>query len=152
MELIEWIIHYERKLSYEPTDEFEKYLIFGMQLRPKYPIFLFWYGFLLYSRHRTENRANNQSEADYRYIEFFEKAYENERHKTDRDLSTLSLVRYLKQDRDYYLGSMKQINHLIQLDTQPNLMIVEPQWEIYKITISFLSKGFDSFFCRVHIF
>ena len=140
MELIEWILHYERKLSYEPTEDFQKYLSFGMQLKPTYSIFSFWYGLLLYTKQKTQRHAD-PSQVDYSYINFFEKAYENEHHKLNRKRGILSLVRHSKRDRDYHLGSMKQINNLIQFDTRPNLMIIEPQWEIYKITISFLFKS-----------
>ena len=89
-------------------------------------------------------RFENPFEVDYSYIDIFEKANKNELWNFRRKQSLHNIVQYATLHRDYYLGLFKQINHLIQFDTQPNLAIAEPQWEIYKITISYLFKGFNS--------
>ena len=39
--------------------------------------------------------------------------------------------------RDYFTESLRQINHLIQIDEKPNVQLTEPEWELYKISISF---------------
>ena len=76
---------------------------------------------------------------DYSYIEVFRKAYNNsELFKMDY----LNTLRDAEIRRDYNLGSMKHIDHLIQLDQKPNIGLKEAKCELYKITISFspLSK------------
>ena len=50
------------------------------------------------------------------------------------------LIKMHEGFRDYYGSSLWQINHLIQLDPKPNLELKEPRWEIYKISLSFLTK------------
>ena len=38
--------------------------------------------------------------------------------------------------REFYTGSLKQINHLKQIGN-PNREIIEARWDVYKITVSF---------------
>ena len=49
----------------------------------------------------------------------------------------IQYVKYNESRRDYYTPSLRQINHLIQIDEKPNLELMEPRWELYKISISF---------------
>ena len=47
-------------------------------------------------------------------------------------------------DRDFYLGSLKNIKHLIHIDKKPNFDLKSARFEIYKISITFpyFSKSF----------
>ena len=81
----------------------------------------------------------NRYEIDYGYIEYFEKAKANTpalEHKILMD----NLIKTHEAMRDYYSRSLKQINHLIQIDEIPNLELEEPRWEIYKISLSFRAQ------------
>ena len=49
----------------------------------------------------------------------------------------LRTIRINEGIRDCYTPSLKQINHLIQIDEKPNLELMEPKWELYKISVSF---------------
>ena len=140
--MIGWIIRYERfgSLANDPTKDYEKYVKIGLQLEPNNSDFLYWYGLLL--QYKQYPVKIDHSEVDYSYIEYFEKAYEtsaNDNHKRQRSL--LNIIQYTKQLRNYHAGSLWQIKHLIQFDSQPNLDLKEPRWEIYKITTSFLFEG-----------
>ena len=89
-------------------------------------------------------------ERDYGYIAYFQKSMDNYREhaapdQTGRDLSAKekNLQRMIRKImiheglRDYFSASLRQINHLIQIDQKPNLELTEPKWELYKISISF---------------
>ena len=78
----------------------------------------------------------NPIEKDYSYIEYFRKAMMNETDPCKKE-DTLQLVKFYEAERDYYTPSLRQINHLIQIDEKPNLELMEPKWELYKISISF---------------
>ena len=56
-------------------------------------------------------------------------------------MSYLHNLRVSEAQRDFYLGSIRQIKHLIQFDPTPNLELKEAQQEIYKISVSFEPKG-----------
>ena len=49
----------------------------------------------------------------------------------------LQTVKFHEGERNCFTPSLRQINHLIQLDGKPNLELLEPKWELYKISISF---------------
>ena len=49
----------------------------------------------------------------------------------------LNLIRYHESKRDLFAPSLRQVNHLIQIDEKPNLELLEPKWELYKISFSF---------------
>ena len=78
---------------------------------------------------------------DYSYIEYLHKAMANatDASKVDK-MDLFHLIKIQEGLRDYYGSSLRQINHLIQLDAKPNLELKEPRWEIYKISLSFLTK------------
>ena len=129
---------YEEYVRIGHTEEYEKYVKIGLQLEPNNSDFLLWYAMLLES---DQDSVPNRSDVDYSYIEYYEKSYENLKNSPARQKSLLNAIQNAKQLRDYHTGSIKQINHLIQFDSQPNLDLKEPRWEIYKITLSFLFEG-----------
>ena len=49
----------------------------------------------------------------------------------------LNLIRYHESKRDLFSPSLRQVNHLIQIDEKPNLELLEPKGELYKISLSF---------------
>ena len=90
------------------------------------------------------------AEIDYGYVAYFRKAMENSREDGSRDLSNRNLSIKEKMTRqamlheglrDYFTASLRQINHLIQIDQKPNLELTEPKWELYKISVSFKPIG-----------
>ena len=59
----------------------------------------------------------------------------------------LNLIRFHESKRDYYTASLRPVNHLVQIDEMPNLELMEPKWELYKISISFQRiRKFDKTF------
>ena len=80
------------------------------------------------------------AERDYGYIEYFRKSVESHL-KNPSDAYSLGglieFIHYNEAERDYYNPSLRQINHLIQIDQKPNLELMEPKWELYKISLSF---------------
>ena len=76
---------------------------------------------------------------DYTYIDFYKKSYE---YATDPETKQKNLysLRDAEARRDFYTGSLKPINHLIQFDQEPNLDLKEVRREIYKISVSFEPK------------
>ena len=76
---------------------------------------------------------------DYSYIDFFQKAYENET-RLPLKMTYLHTLRICEAEKDFHTGSIRQINHLIQFDPKPNLELKEAVKEIYKISISFEPK------------
>ena len=89
----------------------------------------------------------DNTETDYGYIAYLRKAMDNTGwdHR-DRDLTGRGLSEKEKRIRqtmfheglrDYFTDSLRQINHLIQIDQKPNLELMEPKWELYKVSISF---------------
>ena len=85
-------------------------------------------------------------EMDYEYIEYFRKAMatlEAMANLPDPSikLKMANFLKYHEAMRDYFSPSLKQINHLIQFDENPNVELKEPRWEIYKVSLSFKGKG-----------
>ena len=78
----------------------------------------------------------NPIEKNYAYIEYYRKSMMNTKDPSDKE-EELQLVKFHEGRRDYFTPSLRQINHLIQIDEKPNLEIMEPKWELYKISISF---------------
>ena len=72
---------------------------------------------------------------DFEFIEYFKKAMAN---STDPDEKRRCLVqtKVNEAQRDYFIPSLRQINHLVQIDEKP-LELKEPRCEIYKISLSF---------------
>ena len=74
------------------------------------------------------------AERDYGYLEYFKKSFEIDPSYRNE---LFERIKYQESERDYFSVSLKPINHLIQIDEQPNLELIEPKWELYKISISF---------------
>ena len=90
---------------------------------------------------RLEHLKHDEYEIDYDYIKYFKKAYEHaEAHQKDFYFINYT---YVKNLRDYYMGSIRQIKHLIQFDSRPNHDLIEPKWEIYKVTLTFQCGGLE---------
>jgi len=53
----------------------------------------------------------------------------------------LNQIKFNEARRDYWTHSIKQINHLVQYDEEPNRELMEPKWDLYKLTISFQAKS-----------
>ena len=73
---------------------------------------------------------------DFSYINLFKKAYKYAKTGEQKN-EALHLLRSTETMRDFYTGSLRQINHLIQIDKTPNTELKEARWEIYKISINF---------------
>ena len=92
------------------------------------------------------------AEKDYAYVAYFRKAMDETPEHGDQGLAVtfthlsvkekrVRLTMFHEGLRDYFTASLRQINHLIQFDQQPNLELMEPKWELYKISISFGITG-----------
>ena len=79
---------------------------------------------------------------DYSYIEYLRKSmvackFDSTAPDIRQKESFLNLLRFHETKRDYFTASLRQVNHLIQIDERPNLDLIEPKWELYKISLSF---------------
>ena len=84
---------------------------------------------------------------DYGYIEYLQKSMgASNFSSTASDINQkeavylnvmLNDIKHHESKRDYYTASLRQVNHLVQIDEKPNLELSEPKWELYKISISF---------------
>ena len=81
---------------------------------------------------------SNPIEKDYAYIEYYRKSMMNTKDPSEKE-RILQNTKLHEGKRDYFTQSLRQINHLIQIDEQPNLELIQPRWELYKISISFQS-------------
>ena len=100
--------------------------------------------FIISLKSRAEGLQHKQKyipwpEKDYGYIDLFRKAYENETQPLNK-AKILHELRGSEAMRDFFTGSVRQIQHLIQLDPTPNLELKTVRREIYKISISFEPK------------
>ena len=95
-------------------------------------MFLLSYGFQQHTKQDHKDRA----EKDYGYIDDFRKSmiYEPDPRQKE-DMS--NKLKYYESERDYFTASLRPINHLLQIDQNPNLELTEPRWELYKVSISF---------------
>ena len=53
-----------------------------------------------------------------------------------------SYIKSHESKRDYFTPSLRQVNHLVQIDEKPNVELMEPKWELYKVSISFEWRKF----------
>ena len=78
---------------------------------------------------------------DYSYIEYLRKSVLSCNFQAAADIgqkeNMLNLLKFHETKRDYFTASLRPVNHLLQIDEKPNLELVEPKWELYKISISF---------------
>ena len=105
--------------------------------------------FLSYAQLSIQKQIDvDPAEIDYGYVAYLRKSadntWEHGRDLSGRDLSLkekrIRQTMFHEGQRDYFTASLRQINHLIQFDQQPNLELMEPKWELYKISISFQSS------------
>ena len=73
---------------------------------------------------------------DYSYLDYYKKAYENSPDTDPHKKSLFEMILYGEASKEFYTPSMKHIKPLVQFD-KPNFEIVEPQWELYKVSLSF---------------
>ena len=83
------------------------------------------------------------SQWNYSFVDYYQKAYEFE-EKDELKCNFRILLRQAEARRDFYTGMIKEITRLEQFDSKPNLELREPQWEIYKITITDYFYSVDS--------
>jgi len=128
-------------------DDHRRYLDMAMKIDPNDPHILQSYALHLYRiQVKNDFGYNGLHEMDYSYIEYLRKAVDscNDSNCTDAAYGKMRLFHLLKLHegfRDYYTPSLRHINHLIQLDKKLNLELNEPRCEIYKISLSFLTKA-----------
>ena len=79
----------------------------------------------------------DEAAKDYGYLEYFRKSLLSDNVSDHRKESTLLAIKFHESKRDYYTTSLRQVNHLVQIDEKPNLELVETKWELYKMSISF---------------
>ena len=77
---------------------------------------------------------------DWGFLEYHRKAVENETDP-ERKRGNLHCLLHCEATRDFWTGSIKQINPLIQFDPEPNHELKEAKIELYKISVSFTSGG-----------
>lgn len=77
---------------------------------------------------------------DYGYIEYYQESMDNNSSPMEKE-RMLYQIKFNEARRDYWTHSMKQINHLVQYDAKPNTELLEPKWDLYKLTISFRAKS-----------
>ena len=89
-------------------------------------------------RKQTVNKQLNidQTTKDYGYIEYLRKSIMNAPDSSQKE-SLLLTIKFHEAKRDYFSTSLRQVNHLLQIDEKPNLELMEPKWELYKVSISF---------------
>ena len=73
---------------------------------------------------------------DFTYIDLYKKSYEYHTDPEEKQ-NVLYVLRSSEALRDFHIGSLKQINHLIQFDNKPNLDLKQARSEIFKISVSF---------------
>ena len=96
------------------------------------------YGYML----STKQDHLDPAAKDYSYIEYLRKSmvackFDSTPSDVRQKEGFMNLIRFHETKRDYFTVSLRQVNHLIQIDEKPNLEIMEPKWELYKISISF---------------
>ena len=96
------------------------------------------YGMLLCHKQKDLDPAAK----DYSYIEYLQKSIRQLLNVPDSIQKdgvlrlNNSLVKFHESTRDYFSTSLRQVNNLIQI-VKPNFELMEPKWELYKISISF---------------
>ena len=76
---------------------------------------------------------------DFDFVHYYRKAYENESIPWVKE-HKMSSLQMAEAQRDFYTPSIKEINHLVQLDSHANTDLKESKWELYKISVSFSFK------------
>ena len=86
------------------------------------------------------NNVPDPAQWDFEFIEYYKKAIAV---STDPDeiSRNLQLIKLSEAQRDYFTPSLRQIDHLVQIDEKPNFELKEPRCEIYKISLSFQAQS-----------
>ena len=85
--------------------------------------------------------GKDPTKRDYGYIEYYHKAmplYTD----PDENSELFHRIKYHEALRDYYTQTVRNIDHLVQIDQKPNRELTEPRCEIYKITLSFWAQKY----------
>ena len=96
------------------------------------------YGMWLKDKQQQNNVPPNRS--DFSFLEFIRRAVEYETDQ-DRKLSYLPALRLHEARREFWMESIKELSPLVQFDPEPNLELKEAKIELYKISVSFSTKG-----------
>ena len=89
---------------------------------------------------QAQQNSRLPTDWDWTFLEYQKKAIE---HETDSQRLSEHLhgLRHCEATRDFWCGSVKQVNPLIQFDPEPNRELKEARVELYKISVSFTSVG-----------
>ena len=71
---------------------------------------------------------------DYSYMDFYKKAFENAKNRSQKELYFSELV-YHEAHRDYHEGSFKEFKALKQIGP-PDHEVKEAKWDLFKISMS----------------
>ena len=85
---------------------------------------------------KGKQKHKDPAERDYGYIDILWKAMIGQPDPQLKE-NMSNRIKWHESMRDYYTTSLRPIKHLIQIDQKPNLELVEPRWELYKVSISF---------------
>ena len=88
---------------------------------------------------KQQDTQKEASKRNYDFIEYFRKSYELMPNPECKELAYYQLLEH-EAIRDYHIESLRQVNHLLQIDQQPNFELTEPKEELYKISVSFRHK------------
>ena len=133
------------KITYSSTLNFAP---LSFILVKHFEIFFESYAIHLYKKQINHNHSSlgdsngvreSRKRMDYSYIEYLHKAMVIAPDASVK-MDTFHQIKFHEGFRDYYSSSLRQINHLIQLDEKPNLELKEPRWEIFKISLSFPTR------------
>ena len=93
---------------------------------------------------KQDDAGIEPSKHNFGYIDYYRKSHALE---TDPEKKELVYNQILEQEafRDYHIESLRPINNLLQIDRKPNLELMEPKEELYKISVSFWPKGKTNF-------
>ena len=91
----------------------------------------------------AKQQHKDPAEIDYGYIDILRKSVISEPDTRQKENISMT-IKWHEGKRDYFTSSLRPIRHLIQIDQKPNLELVEPRWELYKVSISFqVLRKFD---------
>ena len=119
------------------SDESDRYARMALEIEPNDVLFNQLHGeYLRNLQDEFFEETTPSTEWDYTFIDYFQKAYENENNDSALKRNIMITLRKAEARRDYYNGMIKEIKDLEQFDCTPNLELTEPKCEIYKITIN----------------
>ena len=89
-----------------------------------------------YLKQKQIKNVPDPTQWDFEFIEYYHKAFALFTDP-DKKSQVLGHIKCHEAQRDYTTPSLRNINHLVQIDEKPNQELKEPRCEIYKISISF---------------